>query len=359
MLEAVHIIQQACYNFVMRRRVASLAPYTLSDKGPLSQNLRMQSVRPTLATESSTADEPPLLRETKLREHTSEDEKPQATDVQGATPSARAPAGELQEGTVPAIIPSSKSPTRHGCQANGTLDSSNISSCTKDAVFDSSQYLLAHLATQPYLPRRDGSRPDAGLPYEYRCPSGAFDAVAWYDAWLRGASLRGLPADSDDSDSADDTYSDFDDPRSRAQLVTRWLHQVLSTDFVRMKAALTKVPHSIDDFEIDARLPADEQLNIFARYGWLDGPPSPLYVQRRMVQLARERYERALASAERLHPGKTVTFPMTFAGFEKARSWEAGGGFYFIARPGGKKEMRQQGDAALDEAMDETDLLEY
>ena len=83
-----------------------------------------------------------------------------------------------------------------------------------------------------------------------------------------------------------------------------------------------------------------------------------------MVQLARERYERALASAERLHPGKTVTFPMTFpmmtfAGFEKARSWEAGGGFYFIAPRGGKKEMRQQGDAALDEAMDETDLLEY
>ena len=35
MLEAVHIIQQAYYNFVLRRRVASLAPYTLSDKGPL------------------------------------------------------------------------------------------------------------------------------------------------------------------------------------------------------------------------------------------------------------------------------------------------------------------------------------
>ena len=34
-------------------------------------------------------------------------------------------------------------------------------------------------------------------------------------------------------------------------------------------------------------------------------------------------------------------------------------GFYFIAPRGGKKEMRQQGDAALDEAMDETDLLEY
>ena len=42
-----------------------------------SKNLRIQSVRPTLTTESSTADEPPLLRETKLREHTSEDEKPQ------------------------------------------------------------------------------------------------------------------------------------------------------------------------------------------------------------------------------------------------------------------------------------------
>ena len=38
---------------------------------------------------------------------------------------------------------------------------------------------------------------------------------------------------------------------------------------------------------------------------------------------------------------------------------KAGGGFYFIAPRGGKKEMRQQGDAALDEAMDETDLLEY
>ena len=53
---------------------------------------------------------------------------------------------------------------------------------------------------------------------------------------------------------------------------------------------------------------------------------------------------------------------MAFAGFEKARSWEAGGGFYFIAPRGGKKEegwMRQQDDAALDEAMDETDLLEY
>ena len=74
----------------------------------------MQSVRPTLATESSTADEPPLLRETKLREHTSEDEKPQATDVQGATPSARAPAGD-QEGTVPAII-SSKSPRGTGAR---------------------------------------------------------------------------------------------------------------------------------------------------------------------------------------------------------------------------------------------------
>ena len=160
MLEAVHIIQQAYYNFVLRRRVASLAPYTLPDKGPLQKNLRMQSVRPTLATESSTADEPPLLRETKLREHTSEDEKPQATDVQGATPSARAPAGD-QEGTVSAII-SSKSPTRHGCQANGALDGSNISSCTKDAGLDSSLYSRAEClaavtiqrAALPFITRR-------------------------------------------------------------------------------------------------------------------------------------------------------------------------------------------------------------
>ena len=49
MLQAVHVIQQACYNFVMCCRVASLAPYTLSDKGLPSNNLRMQSVRPTLA----------------------------------------------------------------------------------------------------------------------------------------------------------------------------------------------------------------------------------------------------------------------------------------------------------------------
>ena len=290
--------------------------------------------------------------------HTGDDKKPQATDVQGATPSARAPA-EDQEGTVPAIISSSTSPKRHGCPANGTLDGSNISSCAKDADLDSSLYLLAHLATRPWLPRSGSRQPDAHLPYAYRCPPGAFDAVAWYDAWLRGASLRGQPADSDDSDSADDTYNDFDDPRSRAQLVTRWLHQVLSTDFERMKTALTEVPYSIDDFEIDARLPAAGQLKIFAHYGWLDGPPSPLYVQRRMVQLARERYERALASAKRLHPGKTVTFPMTFAEFEKARSWEAGGGFYFIAPRSGGKGMRQQDDSVRDEDVDETDFLEY
>ena len=61
---------------MMRRRVATLAPYTLSDKGPLSLNLRMQSVRPTLATESSTADEPLLLRETKLREHKAASSRP-------------------------------------------------------------------------------------------------------------------------------------------------------------------------------------------------------------------------------------------------------------------------------------------
>ena len=94
------------------------------------------------------------------RLHTSDDEKPQATDVQGATPSARAPAGD-QEGTVPAII-SSKSPTRHGCQANGALDGSNISSCTKDAGLDSSLYSRAQClaavtiqrAALPFITRR-------------------------------------------------------------------------------------------------------------------------------------------------------------------------------------------------------------
>ena len=296
-----------------------------------------------------------IQRAWQRRLHTSDDEKPQTTDVQGATPSARAPAGD-GEGTVPAII-SSKSPTRHGCQANGALDGSNISSCTKDADFDSSLYLRAHLATQPWRPPRSGRQPDAHLPYAYRCPPGAFNAVAWYDAWLRGASLRGQPVDSDDSDSADDTCNDLHEPRSRAELVTRWLHQVLSTDVERMRTAQTKVPYSIDDFEIDARLPAVEQLKIFARYGWLDGPPSPLYLQRRMVQLARERYECALARAKRLHPGKVVTFPKTFAEFERARSWEAGGGFYFVAPRGGGKGVPQD-DFALDEDIDETDFFE-
>ena len=54
-------------------------------------------------------------------------------------------------------------------------------------------------------------------------PPSTFDAVArCMAAW--GASLRGLPANSNDSGSADDTYNDFDDPRVRAQLVTRWPH---------------------------------------------------------------------------------------------------------------------------------------
>ena len=64
-------------------------------------------------------------------------------------------------------------------------------------------------------------------------------------------------------------------------------------------------------------------------------------------------------SAYTLHPGKTVTFPMTFAEFEKARSWEAGGGFYFIAPRSGGKGMRQQDDSVRDEDVDETDFLEY
>ena len=244
----------------------------------------------------------------------------------------------------------------HGCQANDTLDGGNISSCAKDADFDSSSYLLAHCATAPWV-ARPGRQPDAHLPYAYRCPPGAFDAVAWYDAWLRGASLRGLPADSDGSESADDEANDLDDPRSRAQLVTRWLHQVLSTDYKRMKTALKQVPFSIYDFEIDARLPAAAQLATLAAYGWLDGPPSPLYLQRRMVQLARDRYERALARAQSLHPGFTVTFPKTFAEFTKAPCRD--GEFYFL-KPRGVGGHRAEFDNKLDE-MDllEADLFEY
>ena len=89
MLEAVHIIQQACYNFVMRRRVATLAPYTLSDKGPLSLNLRMQSVRPTLATESSTADEPLLLSCCCVRRSCESTRPPPAPRRRGNAPDAR------------------------------------------------------------------------------------------------------------------------------------------------------------------------------------------------------------------------------------------------------------------------------
>ena len=56
----------------------------------------MQSVRPTLATESSTADEPPLLRETKLQEHTSEDEKPQLALASSLAASRRPDRAQLR-----------------------------------------------------------------------------------------------------------------------------------------------------------------------------------------------------------------------------------------------------------------------
>ena len=46
-----------------------------------------------------------------------------------------------------------------------------------------------------------------------------------------------------------------------------------------------------------------------------------------------------------------MTFPKTFAEFERARSWEAGGGFYFVAPRGGGKGVPQD-DFALDEDID-------
>ena len=65
-----------------------------------------------------------------------------------------------------------------------------------------------------------------------------------------------------------------------------------------MEEALEEVPYSFYDFETDVRLPATEQLEIyFARYGWMDGPPTPLYLERRMVPLVRE-----LARAQSLYP---------------------------------------------------------
>ena len=51
-----------------------------------------------------------------------------------------------------------------------------------------------------------------------------------------------------------------------------------------MEEALEEVPYSFYDFETDVRLPATEQLELyFARYGWMDGPPTPLYLERRIV----------------------------------------------------------------------------
>ena len=119
----------------------------------------------------------------------------------------------------------------------------------------------------------------------------------------------------------------------------------------RDRSTETSFPHILYDFEIDARLPAAAQLATLAAYGWLDGPPSPLYLQRRMVQLARDRYERALARAQSLHPGFTVTFPKTFAEFTKAPCRD--GEFYFL-KPCGLGGHR----AALDDTLDEMDLLE-
>ena len=56
-----------------------------------------------------------------------------------------------------------------------------------------------------------------------------------------------------------------------------------------------------------------------------------------------------------------MTFPKTFAEFEKARSWEAGGGFYFIAPQGSGKGVPQDDfalDEDIDEDIDETDFFE-
>ena len=130
------------------------------------------------------------------------------------------------------------------------------------------------------------------------------------------------------------------------------LHNVLSTDRERKKSAATPTPMSLDDFEVDARQPAATQLATFARYGWQDGPPSPLYIQRRMVQLARERYERALATAERLHPNSIVTFPGTFDEFRKAPYRD--GQFYYL-KPRGRKNHRDldAADVTDDDECDE------
>ena len=84
-----------------------------------------------------------------------------------------------------------------------------------------------------------------------------------------------------------------------------------------MNTALEKVgAFSFYDFDIDARLPAkmSSSRSLLATGGWMDRLAlSALYIQRRMVQVWRETesYKRALASAKRLHPNKTMTFPKT------------------------------------------------
>ena len=77
-----------------------------------------------------------------------------------------------------------------------------------------------------------------------------------------------------------------------------------------------------------------------------------MHMRERMVGLAAERHMRALARAESAHPGKIVTFPMTFKDFTKAPCRD--GSFYFLAPRGHGRHQAHQG--ALGDDLDEADL---
>ena len=49
-----------------------------------------------------------------------------------------------------------------------------------------------------------GRSPDADLPYEFRLPPGTFDVLKYYDDWVRGGVLSGVPVADGADDGGDD-----------------------------------------------------------------------------------------------------------------------------------------------------------
>ena len=194
-----------------------------------------------------------------------------------------------------------------------------------------------------------GRSPDADLPYEFRLPPGTFDVLKYYDDWVRGGVLSGVPVADGADDGGDDdgpgACDDDDDHPTRARLVTRWLHRVLSAV---PPFDVHTAPISFDDFEISASLPAVDQRAIFARHGWPQGPPRTQWMLLAMLWLARQRYSRAYDLATDLHPGKTITFPKTFKEFCKAPMRD--GGFYFVGKGSGRGRQTRAPSPAFDDS---------